>query len=155
APALLVEQVKNTAPWLWADERSTAATRVLDASAGTAGDEAYRGKDRVGYLGVLLAAHYATVATFVPTDVDARIRHHAWTELAWGDAVEAACAVVQAVAAWPADAVSARVVAGISGHDGEWLAVRAGAIARAAALGHDELVARLADQVDAEIARSE
>jgi hypothetical protein len=28
-------------------------------------------------LDALLTAHFATVATFVPTDVDARIRHHA------------------------------------------------------------------------------
>ena len=43
----------------------------------------------------------------------------------------------------------------LSGHDGEWLAVRAGAVGRAAALGATETALRVAAQIDAELVREE
>lgn len=158
APELLVSQVKNTAAWLWSDPRAEAATRVLDDLAGAGA--CYRGADGTAYLSLLLAAHHATVATFVPTDVDARIRHHAWQALATKDALAAACDAVDAVAAWDVHPVSARVFVSpahgpISGHDGEWLAVRAGALGRAAVLEAGDVVDRLVAQLDAEIEREE
>ena len=97
-------------------------------------------EDRLEYLRLLLAAHFSTVATFVPTDVDARIRHHAWMEIETTEALAKACDVVDEVAAWDARLVSARTLdvsptdpsrGSISGHDGEWLGVRAGALGRA------------------------
>ena len=75
-------------------------------------------------LRLRLAAHYATVATFVPTDVDAQIRHHQWLGIADGERLEAACALVTEAARRDATLVSERVTEGVSGHDGEWLAVR-------------------------------
>src|SRR5207302_6296293 len=126
APPLVVEQVKNTAAWLWADPRAAAVVEALTTD----------GTDRLAYLRVLLAAHFTTVATFVPTDVDARIRHHTWMEIENEDALTAACDAVDEVAAWDARWVSARAVdltrdgdgGSISGHDGEWLGGRAGAL---------------------------
>ena len=106
-------------------------------------------------LRVRLAAHYATVATFVPTDVDAHIRHHTWVAIDEPGVFAEARACIDETAARDASAVSARVTAGISGHDGEWLAVRAGALGRALALGlHDE-AAGLAERIDAELDREE
>jgi hypothetical protein len=58
-----------------------------------------------------LAAHHATVATFVPTDVDAHIRHHAWAALAEPASVIAARALVDEAAARDARVVSQRVTA--------------------------------------------
>ena len=158
APELLVSQVKNTAAWLWNDPRAEAATRVLDDVPGA--DACYRGAEGTAYFALLLAAHHATVATFVPTDVDARIRHHAWQAIETRDALAAACDVVDAVAAWDVHAVSARVFVSpshgpVSGHDGEWLAVRAGALGRAAVLDADDVVERVAAQLDAELDREE
>jgi hypothetical protein len=158
APELLVSQVKNTAAWLWSDPRAEAATRVLDDVAGA--DACYRGAEGTAYLSLLLAAHYATVATFVPTDVDARIRHHAWQAISTKEALTSACEVVDAVARWDVHAVSARVFVSpahgpVSGHDGEWLAVRAGALGRAAVLEASDLVDQLAAQLDAELDREE
>jgi hypothetical protein len=178
---LLVSQVKSTASWLWEDPR---AGRVAEALVPCAREE--RG---LSYFRLLLAAHFATVATFVPTDVDARIRHHAWVAMEGAPEVAAACAVVDEVARWDAVWVSARTVeadapscsskpcpppnacdrslplaralplpvrdgaARVSGHDGEWLAVRAGALGRAAVLGAADLVDRLVADLDAELER--
>lgn len=158
AVELLVSQVKNTAAWLWSDPRAAAATAALDDVA--AAEACRDGADGTAYFALLLAAHYATVATFVPTDVDARIRHHAWQAMTTRDQLAAACDVVDATASWDVHAVSARVFVSpahgpLSGHDGEWLAVRAGALGRAAALGADDLVERLTSQLDAEVDREE
>lgn len=157
APELLVSQVKNTAAWLWSDPRAEAATRALDDIA--TAEACYRGAEGTAYFLLLLAAHYATVATFVPTDVDARIRHHAWQALSSREQLVAACDVVDTVAAWNVDAISARVDTSargpLSGLDGEWLAVRAGALGRAAFLDAPDVVERVAAQIDAEVEREE
>jgi hypothetical protein len=156
APNLVVAQVKNTAAWLWEDIRASDATAALDAI-----DAAER--DRVkpdgsdAYLRLLLAAHHATVATFVPTDVDARIRHHAWMNMQSEEEIARAADVVDEVAGWHVGAVSARVVwsdhGPLSGHDGEWLGVRAGALGRALTLRAARTAARLVTAIDAELAR--
>lgn len=160
APELLVSQVKNTANWLWSDPRAEAATRVLDDLA--AAEAAQRDVEAhdPAYFRLLLAAHFATVATFVPTDVDARIRHHAWQVMTTPEQIAAACDVIDTVASWDVHAVSARVHVSkqhgpISGHDGEWFSVRAGALGRAAAVGANAQVERLVAQLDAELDREE
>src|SRR5262249_19623436 len=126
--------------------RAKAVTAVLDAAKSEG-------------LRALLAAHFATVATFVPTDVDARIRHHVWSAMQTAEEIAAACDVVDEVASWDARWVSARTVddgeRSLSGHDGEWLGVRAGALGRASALGASELVERLVENIDSELAREE
>lgn len=163
APQLVRDQVKNTASWIWEDTRLTFLAEALDgvdnaARAQTAGDGAPH------YLRHLLAAHFATVATFVPTDVDTRIRHHAWMTIESHDGLAAACAVVDEVASWDARAVSARTVdcaaddpscGSVSGHDGEWLSVRAGALGRALVLGAKDIADRLIEAIDRELAREE
>jgi hypothetical protein len=163
APPLVLEQVKNTAAWLWEDPRAAAVTGALDrvddaTRAQTSGDGA------PDYLRHLLAAHFSTVATFVPTDVDARIRHHAWMAIEDHEALAKACDVLDDVATWDARLVSARTVdcktgdpsqGSISGHDGEWLGVRAGALGRAATLGAKDVVERLVEALDRELAREE
>lgn len=156
APELVRSQVKNTAAWLWDDPRAAAATRAIDDVARAEADrDAPDGSH--AYLRLLLAAHHATVATFVPTDVDARIRHHVWTAMQTEAEIAAAADVVDEVAGWDVHAVSARVVVSahgpLSGHDGEWLGVRAGALGRAIAIGATATVERLADAIDRELDR--
>ena len=158
APELLLSQVKNTAAWLWSAPRAELALRALDDVAGA--ESAYRGGEGTAYLSLMLAAHYATVATFVPTDVDARIRHHAWQAIASKEALAAACDAVDAIAGLDVDAVSARTYVSaahgtVSGHDGEWFSVRAGALGRAAVLEASDMVEKLAAQLDAELDREE
>jgi hypothetical protein len=150
--SLLVRQVRNTAPWLWEMPEAADLVALFDAAV----DEPYAELDGEASLRALrlrLAAHHATVATFVPTDVDAQIRHHHWVAIADAEQLAAAQALVtEAVRRDPAF-VSRRVTEGVSGHDGEWLSVRAGALGRALALRADRAAATLAAEIDAELER--
>src|SRR5262249_10153477 len=122
---------------------------------------AWRGEARdPSYLRLLLCAHWATLTTFCSTDVDGRIRHTEWQVMREVEEIEAAGAVVDAVAALPAACVSPPLLAPpagreLSGHDGEWLSVRAGALGRAAALGADRARDALAEAIEDELGREE
>jgi hypothetical protein len=155
-PELVRSQVKNTAAWLWDDVRARAATTALDDLVAAERDRTAPDGSNA-YLRLLLSAHWATVATFVPTDVDARIRHHAWAAMETEEEIARACDVVDQIAALDVHAVSARVVDSehgtMCGHDGEWLGVRAGALGRAIALGAKSTIERLVDAMDRELAR--
>lgn len=155
ATALLVSQVKATAGWLWEDARAAHVTRALDDVEAAERDRPTNG---VAYVRALFSAHYATVATFVPTDVDTRIRHHAWEKVEDAGVLAAMLDELDAVAALDARWVSARTVddergRALSGHDGEWFSVRAGALGRALALGAGDVADRLANAIDDELAR--
>jgi hypothetical protein len=152
ANSTLVEQVRNTASWLWSAPPAAPLVAILD---GADDEPPHDGSALVRALRVRLAAHYATVATFVPTDVDAHIRHHTWVALDEPDHFAAARACIDEASARDARAVSARVTDGLSGHDGEWLAVRAGALGRALALGLRDEAAGLEERIDAELDREE
>ena len=76
ANSVLVEQVRNTAAWLWSIPSAAPLVGIFERATDEPDDG---GGAVVRALRVRLAAHYATVATFVPTDVDAHIRHHMWT----------------------------------------------------------------------------
>jgi len=150
--SVLVEQVRNTAAWLWADAACRPLTEIFDSSVDEPLD-APGALERA--LRLRLAAHYATVATFVPTDVDAHIRHHMWVLVPDEDTFVRAKGCVDEAAARDATQVSARVTEGLSGHDGEWFSVRAGALGRALVLGLDAEAAQLADEIDAELDREQ
>ncbi len=127
-----------------------ALTRALDTS--QEHDPAWT------YLRLLLAAHFATVGTFVPTDVDSHIRHHAWQHARAGETLAAAIDAVDGIDAWDVREVSARVVdvpgvGALSGHDGEWMAVRAGALGRALATHDEPATERLVARLDADVER--
>ena len=150
--SVLVEQVRNTAAWLWSDPGCGSLTAIFDAAV----DEPLEVPGSLERtLRLRLAAHYATVATFVPTDVDAHIRHHMWMLVADAETFARAAAFVDEAVARDARLVSARVTAGLSGHDGEWLSVRAGALGRALVLGLADAAAALAAEIDAELDREQ
>ncbi len=155
APTLLLEQVKSTAPWAFA------VTPPLPAAAILATAPEIEKRWRVNgaaedYFVALLAAHFATVATFCPTDVDARIRQHAWAGLA-KERLASAVARVEEVARWPVPPVTARhvVIDGevLAGHQGEWFSVMAGALGRALALSDAAIVERTTAWIEAELTR--
>src|SRR6185295_20265891 len=108
ASEVLVEQVRNTAAWLWALPSGAPLTAIFDGVGDAAADES-----AVGTLRLRLAAHYATVATFVPTDVDAHIRHHQWMAIDDEATFAAARACIDEAAARDATLVSARVTEGV------------------------------------------
>jgi hypothetical protein len=157
-PLTLLAQVENTAAWALPSDPREPPTWQRALREAKSLEAAWQDPEhRLDYLRLLLAAHHATVATFVPTDVDTRIRFHAWQEIRGADVLEAAIAIVDETDAWDPRPVSARVVetehGALSGHDGEWLAVRAGALGRAIQLGADTLRDRLVDRIDAELER--
>ncbi|MBK6697138.1 MAG: hypothetical protein IPG50_33865 [Myxococcales bacterium] len=154
APLVLKSQVEATAGWaldsdFWPAEVVRSAAAI---------EEAWRADPaHTDYARLLFAAHYLTVATFCPTDVDARIRHHVWVEADSARALTLV-ALVDEVAALDASLVSARTVKGpdgaaMSGHNGEWFSVRAGALGRALSLGEGELAARVEAQIEDELGR--
>lgn len=114
------------------------------------------GEDSEGYLVALLAAHFTTVATFVPTDVDQRVRQHAWAELS-GKRLVSAVDRVEEVARWDLRPVSERYVTidgeVVAGHQGEWLSVMAGALGRALALSDAAIIERATAFIEAELTR--
>jgi hypothetical protein len=156
APNVLASQIANTAAWIVdADDLDPAAIarRAPEIEAQWKVDpRAPR------YFELLLAAHFLTVATFVPTDVDARIRHHAWVEAEQAQ-VGAQLDAVDRAATWDARRVSARTVTSpdgattICGHDGEWLSVWAGALGRALMLEDAVAIERVTTAIDASLAR--
>ena len=111
------------------------------------------------YFKTMLSAHFATVATLVPTDVDAHIRHHIWQEIETDEDLDSALDIVDEVAGWDARPVSARVVElgrendgrCLAGHQGEWLSVRAGALGRALWMNASEQVERIRESIDKEL----
>lgn len=154
APLVLSSQVAATAAWaLEGAEPNVAARTVRDAARV---ETVWKTEPaNLDYLRLLLSAHYLTVGTFCPTDVDARIRHHVWLEIEEAERLERALDVVDEIAALDPRLVSARVVTHedgtYSGHDGEWFSVRAGALGRALALPGGGESARLAERIEAVI----
>lgn len=173
APLVLAGQVSSTAGWALedADPHGVGATLAAVTVRDATNVEAKWKADPacVEYLRLLLSAHYLTVGTFCPTDVDARIRHHYWNEIESADALLRALDEVDAIAALDPRRVSARVLVEggadaprdktLSGHDGEWFSVRAGALGQALVMsagGAAEvraLVERLESAIEDELAR--
>ena len=92
------------------------------------------------YFALCLAAHHATVASFVPTDVDSKIRGLLWKRVREPGALARMWTVASACAQWDVLSVSRRAVEVapgeyVSGHDGERLSVLAGALGQALAVG--------------------
>lgn len=155
APTLLFEQVKSTAPWALALEPLLPSVEILRRAPEI--EQRWRkGEDPEGYFVCLLAAHFTTVATFVPTDVDVRIRQHAWSALG-SKQLASAIGRVEEVARWDVRPVSARhvIVDGqvLAGHQGEWFSVMAGALGRALALSDAAAAERATAWIEAELAR--
>lgn len=155
APALLLDQVKATAPWAFALEPALPALSIIAKSNDI--DARWR-KGVVGedYFALLLAAHFTTVATFCPTDVDQRIRQLVWTDLE-GKRLASAVERVEEVSRWDVRPVSARYVTFgkqvLAGHQGEWFSVMAGALGRALAISDAPVVERTRAWIEAELSR--
>ena len=134
APDLLVSQVRNTMPYLFEDQHSftgfppAAIVRDFARDVNTA-------LSHFEYYRLCLSAHYLTVATPVPTDVDNQIRQTLWApKLPVEDAL-AMAALVRESRGWDFKLVTERYACGVgdyvkdalSGHLGEWFTVASGA----------------------------
>jgi len=140
SPETLMAQVRSTAPFLAARMPAPEGARLIELGgsadgylrvlaswenilrAGLSGEEQLQ-----DYFAFCLACHHATVATFVPTDVDTKIRGLVWRETRDRDSVRAMLRFALAARGWSEDGISIRAVRGVSGHNGEqWSAIAAG-----------------------------
>lgn len=182
-PRNLVDLVAQSAPWLF-DGTHPLVGRVPAARPGRLIE---LGDHPLGWWSILLAAdrlesaarptpaqvadyfalscacHFASVATYVPTDVDAKIRRALWIDQTDPAELAAMHAFALALERWDVSGVSRRIVtvAGVgdvSGHDGERLSVLCGALIGAwngieAGLDLREPAAAAARAIDEELAR--
>jgi len=151
-PENLLSLVRNTAPyWFGGHGRRLIAdvpapTRLIDLIATPYGwlqilrhgpqlaDSSPKTPEaHVDYFALCLACHMATVATFVPTDVDTKIRDALWHPDTDRAALERMADAVLTVRGWDQRSYSTRWIAApghepVGGHDGEWLGVAVGAL---------------------------
>jgi hypothetical protein len=165
SPETLRFQVRNTAPFL--DERMPAkqAGRLVRLGLPRDGflhilanwensqDPALSpGEKLQDYFAMCLACHHATVATFVPTDVDTKIRGILWRETRDTDVLRPMMRLALAARYWTDEGISTRRVRGVSGHDGEHWSAVAGGLGRLLELGDretaDEALAAIESEID-------
>lgn len=106
------------------------------------------------YFALCLACHHATVATFVPTDVDTKIRGIVWRESRDPDVLRPMLHFALASRAWGEKGISIRAVRGVSGHNGEQWSAIAGGLGYLLELGDtasaDEAQAAIEAEIDRE-----
>ena len=139
-PETLIAQVRGTAPFLesrWPAAESGRLIELGDSPDGFLRVLAnWENLLRAGltpeeqlqdYFALCLACHHATVATFVPTDVDTKIRGIVWRESRDPQVVRPMLRFALASRTWTEEGISIRAVRGVSGHNGEqWSAIAAG-----------------------------
>lgn len=172
APRILLRQVRDTAPWLWPappEARPVGSGiaaqadhplgwwRILHAAKGwnrmRRGDATEHGD----YLALCLACHHATVASYVPTDVDSKIRGHLWRLASAPRVLEQLYALLVASLAWDVAPCSRRFLdtphGRLSGMDGEQLGSLVGAYGVLRSRGLDALADDARTRIDAELQR--
>ncbi len=164
SPATLVEWVENTAPFLFTDRSPVRPARLtelgfndilLSVKQGYAWPES-PAEYIEDYFALCLSAHHGTVATFIPTDVDSKIRGLLWRDNKDPESHRRMFSFAVAAMSWPLAGVSRRTTAlaglgPVSGHNGEQLSVLMGALqvflkncdAEYAALAHAAIDAEL------------
>lgn len=172
APRILLRQVRDTAPWLWPAPAAAAPTgrgiagesdhplgwwRILHAS--KSWNRLQRGdvSEHVDYLALCLACHHATVATYVPTDVDSKIRNHLWRIASAPPVLKRLYAVLVHGLSWDVAPCSRRFLdtdhGPISGMDGERLGCLVGAYGYLRSRGLVEEAADAKHRIDTELQR--
>jgi hypothetical protein len=107
------------------------------------------------YFALCLACHHTTVATFVPTDVDTKIRGMAWRETSDVEVLKPMLRFALAARGWTEENISTRSVRGVSGHNGEHWSAIAGGLGRMLELGDAASAEEAQTAIDAEIAREQ
>ncbi len=168
SPKTLIAQVRGTAPFLEARLQVVEPGRLIEMGHSSDGflrilanwqnilracltpDEQLQ-----DYFALCLACHHATVATFVPTDVDTKIRGIVWRESRDRDVLRPMLRLALAARAWTEEGISVRSVRGVSGHNGEhWSAIAAG-LGRLLELGDKASAEEAQAAIEAEIDREQ
>lgn len=171
APQTLLNEVQNTAPWLPRPE-SVPSADILSLAQGSLGFQSVLASFRVAgaaeralvndrtleYFGLCLACHHATVATFVPTDVDTKIRGLLWRLIKDPALLDPMVDMTEAFCTWDVASVSRRTVEApglglFAGHHGERLSVLVAGLGRAIHLGRANLADRLRTHIETELWR--
>lgn len=110
------------------------------------------------YFALCLAAHHATVATFVPTDVDSKIRGLLWLRSRDPEVLRPMCDLALRMPEWDLSRNSRRTIEVeglglVSGHNGEWFSVVSGALGHVLTLGDVEYIEKTAEAIDRELER--
>jgi hypothetical protein len=179
-PGNLFGLVKNTAPFIFEPGFVPAATplplrtsparpiemsahpygwlEILQSAATIAAVGNPTTEEREDYFALCIACHHATVATFIPTDVDSKIRGHLWQQREDPEALRRMFNFILDAMKWDITRVSTRAtqrsgVGPVSGHNGEMLGVLGGALGGFLKNGDAEYTQKAAETIDAELAR--
>ena len=168
SPETLAAQVWNAAPFLEPRLPAAEAGRLVELGASSDGflrilanwknllrSELTPEEQLQDYFALCLACHHATVASFVPTDVDTKIRGILWQATRDRDALRGMLRLALAARAWTEDGISVRAVRGVSGHNGEQWSVLAGGLGRLLELGDTETAEEAQAAIEAEIDREQ
>ena len=147
AVATLQGLVKNTAPFIF-EEKPTPATRYIEILSNENNE-----LSSIEYYEFCIAAHFATVGTFVPTDVDVAIRDKLWRKINSPEDFAPMWNLVQEFATWDESLVSKRFVITdsgkkLSGHQGEWFTIAMAAYGTAVKKIHS-FVPEIRSQIEA------
>jgi hypothetical protein len=126
-PPKLLELVKNTMPFLFTEKKPVAPYTQIFLS------DPPKKFSHLEYFSLCLSAHYTTVASFVPTDVDNQIRKHLWDQKLPVETLRAMAELTLRSLGWDFRPVTTRYQEAegkyVSGHQGEWFSVAVGAYA--------------------------
>jgi hypothetical protein len=165
-PETLLSQVRNTAPFL--ELPATEPGRLIELGRSRDGflrilanwENLLRstlnpGEQLQDYFALCLACHHATVATFVPTDVDTKIRGIVWRESRDPEVLRPMLRLALDSRAWTEDGISIRAIRGVSGHNGEQWSAIAGGLGRLLELGDTASVEEAQAAIETEIDREQ
>lgn len=168
APQTLLAQVHSTAPFLEDRLPPPEPARLIDLGDSPDGflrvlaswenilsDGAPRDEQLQDYFALCLACHHATVATFVPTDVDTKIRGILWRESRDLETLRGMLRFALQARQWTEEGISIRAVRGVSGHNGEHWSAIAGGLGRLLELGDVTAAEEAQTAIEAEIDREE
>jgi hypothetical protein len=168
SPQTLIAQVLNTAPFLAPRLCGIEPGRLIELGCSPDGflrilanwqnalRPGLRHEEQLqDYFAICLACHHATVATFVPTDVDTKIRGILWRESRDADVLRPMLRLALASRAWTEEGISVRSVRGVSGHNGEQWSAIAGGLGRLLELGDAISAEEAQSAIEAEIDREQ
>jgi len=168
APGTLLSQVRSTAPFLDARLPAREAARLVELGGTPEGflrvlaswenilrEGLAPAEQLQDYFALCLACHHATVATFVPTDVDTKIRGIVWRESRDPETLRPMLRFALQARGWTDAGISVRAVRGVTGHNGEHWSAIAGGLGRLLELGDTAPAEEALAAIEAEIDREQ
>ena len=143
-PVALLGLVENTAPFLF-EQRAHASDQGFVKRLQDYKLHPPQALDLWDYFDLCLCAHFATVGSFVPTDVDLAIRLKLWASVHHAHAHQGIWEHILAFQEWDESLVSKRFVITptgrkLSGHQGEWFTIAMGAYGSALKVAPEQLI---------------